>query len=106
MFPCGPSSRGVLWGVSGVSSRGVSSSCLCVSVDFREPFPHFSRRAGIAAMGESRLIVEELLTICLQRLTMEESTRKTEQGETSWRRAVAVSWSLPAPSFCIHPFQR
>lgn len=35
-------------------------------------------------MGESRLIVEELLTKCLQRITMEESTRKTELGESCW----------------------
>lgn len=34
-------------------------------------------------MGESRLIVEELLTMCLQRITIEESSRSTEQGETS-----------------------
>lgn len=33
-------------------------------------------------MGESRLIVEELLALCLQRITMEENTVNTEQGET------------------------
>lgn len=57
-------------------------------------------------MAESRLIMEELLAICLQRITMEESIMNTEQGETSWPRTVVLSWSLPAPSFCIHLFQR
>lgn len=33
-------------------------------------------------MGESRLIAEELLALCLQRITMEENTVNTEQGET------------------------
>lgn len=33
-------------------------------------------------MGESRLIVEELLALCLQRITMEENSVNTEQGET------------------------
>lgn len=37
-------------------------------------------------MGESRLIVEELLTLCLQRITMEESTINTELGERPWCR--------------------
>lgn len=32
-------------------------------------------------MGESRLIVEELLALCLQRITMEEDAVNTEQGE-------------------------
>ncbi|XP_074484399.1 rac GTPase-activating protein 1 isoform X1 [Sebastes fasciatus] len=34
-------------------------------------------------MGESRLIVEELLALCLQRITMEEDTVDSERGETS-----------------------
>lgn len=33
-------------------------------------------------MGESRLIVEELLALCLQRIRMEENTVNTEQGES------------------------
>lgn len=32
-------------------------------------------------MGESRLIVEELLALCLQRITMEEDAVNAEQGE-------------------------
>lgn len=32
-------------------------------------------------MGESRLIVEELLAMCLQRITMEDDAVNTEQGE-------------------------
>lgn len=32
-------------------------------------------------MGESRLIVEELLALCLQRITMEENAVSAEQGE-------------------------
>lgn len=32
-------------------------------------------------MGESRLIVEELLALCLQRITMEENAVNAEQGE-------------------------
>lgn len=47
-------------------------------------------------MGESRLIVEELLTLCLQRITMEESTKNAEQGETSWCRTV-VLWFIRGP---------
>lgn len=46
-------------------------------------------------MGESRLIVEELLTLCLQRITMEESTKNAEQGET-WCRTV-VLWFIRGP---------
>lgn len=56
-------------------------------------------------MGESRLIVEELLTICLQRVMVEESARITEQGETSCGLTLGlwvIIWSLPAPRFCIH----
>lgn len=33
-------------------------------------------------MGESRLIVEELLALCLQRITMEENAVNAEQGES------------------------
>lgn len=33
-------------------------------------------------MGESRLIVEELLALCLQRITMEENAVSAEQGAT------------------------
>lgn len=40
-------------------------------------------------MGESRLIVEELLDLCLQRITMEENTMTTEQGEAARTRAHA-----------------
>ena len=32
-------------------------------------------------MGESRLIVDELLVLCLQRIKMEENIMTTEQGE-------------------------
>lgn len=39
-------------------------------------------------MGESRGIVEELLSLCLQRITMEENTVNTEQGE------VVVLWTV------------
>lgn len=35
-------------------------------------------------MGESRLVMEELLTLCLQRIRVEESSRNTEQGEGCW----------------------
>lgn len=64
---------------------------------------------GFEKMGESRLIVEELLTICLQRVMVEESARITEQGETSCGLTLGlwvIIWSLPAPRFCIHLFQR
>lgn len=33
-------------------------------------------------MGESRLIVEELLALCLQRINIEENSVNTELGET------------------------
>lgn len=33
-------------------------------------------------MGESRLIIEELLALCLQRITMEENAVSAEKGET------------------------
>lgn len=64
---------------------------------------------GFEKMGESRLIVKELLTICLQRVMVEESARITEQGETSCGLTMGlwvIIWSLPAPRFCIHLFQR
>lgn len=41
-----------------------------------------SFNVAVGVMGESRLIVEELLALCLQRITMEENSVNTEQGET------------------------
>lgn len=60
---------------------------------------------GFEKMGESRLIVKELLTICLQRVMVEESARITEQGETCCGPALGlwvIIWSLPAPRY-LHP---
>lgn len=79
---------------STLSTSSVLRSCL------RELFPHVSRRARIGAMGESRL-VEELLTMCLQRIRMEESSRDTEQGEPRWPRPAHQPESS-CSSFCIH----
>lgn len=57
-------------------------------------------------MGESRLIVEELLALCLQRITMEESTINAELGKTPWGRpGVALRSSDAQRSYCCEVLQ-
>lgn len=60
---------------------GIISTSMSQPIKGNRSFPG---RQRLKVMGESRVIVEELLTLCLQRITMEESTISTELGETPW----------------------
>lgn len=102
----------MLFSCARVSGKGVSGTCCKISKGSRLccDLP-FSGSSGLfyccvtatalsdrwrhirSLMAESRVIVEELLALCLQRITMEENSMRTEQGENNTRHQSAVSRS-------------